>query len=116
PPPGGGGAAHAAVRAAVAAEHRGGAGAAFLDALAARVAVGVAAVAAVYDPGCLVLGGEIGHAGGTVLASRAEASLATLSPVRTRILPTALGREAIVRGGLRTTCDAAQAELFAPAG
>lgn len=35
----------------------------FLEALAARIAVGVAAVAAVLDPGCVVLGGEVGRAG-----------------------------------------------------
>ncbi|MEU3298266.1 ROK family transcriptional regulator [Streptomyces sp. NPDC006678] len=93
----------------------GGPGGAFLDALAGQLAVGAAAVAAVLDPGCVVLGGEIGHAGGTALASRVEARLATLSPVSTEIRPAALGGEAILRGALLTARDAAQAELFAPA-
>ncbi|MGW8953646.1 ROK family transcriptional regulator [Streptomyces sp. NPDC055709] len=93
----------------------GGLGGAFLDALAGQLAVGAAAVAAVLDPGCVVLGGEIGHAGGTALASRVEARLATLSPVSTEIRPAALGGEAILRGALLTARDAAQAELFAPA-
>ncbi|MFJ6631346.1 ROK family transcriptional regulator [Streptomyces sp. NPDC091376] len=92
-----------------------GRGGAFLDALAGQLAVGAAAVAAVLDPGCVVLGGEIGHAGGSALASRVEARLATLSPVSTEIRPAALGGEAILRGALLTARDAAQAELFAPA-
>ncbi|MFD7227453.1 ROK family transcriptional regulator [Streptomyces sp. NPDC059881] len=106
-----------AVRVAAAGDSGGpdGPGGAFLDALAGQLAVGAAAVAAVLDPGCVVLGGEIGHAGGTALASRVEARLATLSPVSTEIRPAALGGEAILRGALLTARDAAQAELFAPA-
>ncbi|MDG4866363.1 ROK family transcriptional regulator, partial [Streptomyces sp. T-3] len=42
--------------------------AAFLDALADRLALGAASVAAVLDPGCVVLGGEVGRAGGAPLA------------------------------------------------
>src|SRR5580693_5013590 len=38
---------------------------AFLDDLAQRVAVGVASVCVVLDPGLVVLGGEVGRAGGT---------------------------------------------------
>ena len=36
----------------------------FLDALADRLALGAASVVAVLDPGCVVLGGEVGQAGG----------------------------------------------------
>lgn len=36
----------------------------FLDALADRLAIGVASVVAILDPGCLVLGGEVGRAAG----------------------------------------------------
>ena len=42
---------------------------AFLDDLAHRVAVGVASVCVVLDPGLVVLGGEVGRAGGTALAA-----------------------------------------------
>src|ERR1700733_310276 len=51
----------------------GGPGASFLDELAHRVAVGVASVCAVLDPGLVVLGGDVGRAGGTVLADRVAA-------------------------------------------
>ncbi|WP_391653745.1 ROK family transcriptional regulator [Streptomyces tamarix] len=104
-----------AVRAAASDECDGGPADAFLDALAERLAVGVAAVAAVLDPGCVVLGGEVGHAGGTRLASRVEARLGALSPVRTRVRPAELGGQAVLRGAVLTARDAAQAELFAPA-
>ncbi|GAA3369142.1 ROK family transcriptional regulator [Streptomyces sannanensis] len=86
----------------------------FLGALAERLAVGAAAVTAVLDPGCVVLGGEIGHAGGEALAARVEARLASLSPLRTEVRAAALGGEAVLRGALFAARDAAQEELFAP--
>ncbi|HEY9370661.1 ROK family transcriptional regulator [Streptomyces sp.] len=87
---------------------------AFLDALADRLAVGAAAVVSVLDPGCVVLGGENGHAGGTALAARVEARLAVLSPLRTEVRPTALGDGAVLRGALLRARDAAQDDLFGP--
>ncbi|MGP8303179.1 ROK family transcriptional regulator [Streptomyces inhibens] len=105
--------AEALVRAAVAA---GDAGAAFLDALAARVSLGVAAVCAVLDPGCVVLGGEIGLAGGDALADRVAGHLARLSPLRTDVRAGAVGGRAVLRGAVLAAMDAAQNELFAPAG
>ncbi|MDN3295778.1 ROK family transcriptional regulator [Streptomyces ficellus] len=90
-----------------------GRGDAFLDALAGRLALGAAAVSAVLDPGCVVLGGELGHAGGTALATRVETRLAALSPLRTEVRASALGGAAVLRGALLTVRDAAQDELFA---
>ncbi|MFG3508642.1 ROK family transcriptional regulator [Streptomyces sp. NPDC047821] len=87
---------------------------AFLDALADRLALGAAAVSAVLDPGCVVLGGETGHAGGPGLAARVEARLAALSPVRTEVRAGVLGGAAVLRGALLTVRDAAQDALFAP--
>ncbi|MEU6979960.1 MULTISPECIES: ROK family transcriptional regulator [unclassified Streptomyces] len=84
----------------------------FLDALAARLAIGAASVAAVLDPGCVVLGGETGHRGGPALAARVEARLATLSPLRTEVRATTLGDAGILRGALLTARDAAQDALF----
>lgn len=52
----------------------------FLDALAERLAIGAAGVVAVLDPGLIVLGGELGHAGGQLLASRVQRALAALTP------------------------------------
>ncbi|MEV0681973.1 ROK family transcriptional regulator [Actinosynnema sp. NPDC050436] len=100
----------AAVRDAVA----GGADA-FLDALADRVAVGAASIAAVLDPGCVVLGGEVGRAGGDELADRVAARLAAASPIATVVRASALGGEAVLRGALLAACESAQDDLFATA-
>jgi predicted NBD/HSP70 family sugar kinase len=86
----------------------------FLDALADRLAIGAASVVAVLDPGCVVLGGEVGQAGGEVLAARVEARLAALSPLPTEVRPSALGGAAVLRGALLMARDTAQDELFAP--
>ncbi|MFJ2560073.1 MULTISPECIES: ROK family transcriptional regulator [unclassified Streptomyces] len=88
--------------------------AAFLDALADRLAIGAAAVAAVLDPGRIVLAGEVGHAGGEALAARVEDRLAAMSPLRTEVRPGTLGGAAVLRGALLTARDAAQDALFAP--
>ncbi|MYT18012.1 Sugar kinase of the NBD/HSP70 family, may contain an N-terminal HTH domain [Streptomyces sp. SceaMP-e96] len=101
------------VRSAVAA---GDAGAAFLDALAARIALGVAAVCAVLDPGCVVLGGEIGRGGGAALADRVAGHLARLSPLRTDVRAGAVGGRAVLLGAVLAARDAAQNELFGAAG
>ncbi|WP_046731949.1 ROK family transcriptional regulator [Streptomyces humi] len=88
----------------------------FLDALADRIAVGVAAVVAVLDPGCVVLGGEIGPAGGAVLAERVEARLRLMSPLATEVRASTLGGAAVLRGALLTARERAQDDLFAPPG
>ncbi|GHH48266.1 ROK family transcriptional regulator [Streptomyces candidus] len=87
----------------------------FLDALTERLALGAASVAAVLDPGCVVLGGELGLAGGKVLAARVEARLAQLSPLRTEVRAGELGGGAVLGGALLVAREAAQDELFAPA-
>ncbi|MFI0987273.1 ROK family transcriptional regulator [Streptomyces exfoliatus] len=84
----------------------------FLDALARRLAVGAAAVAAVLDPGCVVLAGETGHQGGVELAARVRSALSGLSPLRTEVRATALGDAAVLRGALLRARDAAQDALF----
>lgn len=102
-----------AVRAALAGE---GGSEAFLSALADRLAVGAAAVASVIDPGCVVLAGEVGHAGGQALAARVEERLAMMSPLRTEVRAGLLGGSAVLRGALLAARDAAQDELFTPGG
>ncbi|MER6844276.1 ROK family transcriptional regulator [Streptomyces platensis] len=101
------------VRAAVAA---GDTGAAFLDALAARIALGVAAVCAVLDPGCVVLGGEVGRGGGAELADRVTGHLSRLSPLRTDVRAGAVGGRAVLLGAVLAARDAAQNDLFGTAG
>ncbi|MEU9100052.1 ROK family transcriptional regulator [Streptomyces sp. NPDC048361] len=88
----------------------------FLDALAERIAVGAASVVAVLDPGLIVLGGELGHAGGQLLAARVQRRLAALTPLVTEVRPSELGDGAVLGGALLTARDAAQDELFAPKG
>ncbi|MGI5141448.1 ROK family transcriptional regulator [Streptomyces sp. CA-106110] len=86
----------------------------FLDALADRLAIGAASVTAVLDPGCVVLGGEIGQAGGEVLAARVAERLTRMSPLPTEVRASVLGGGAVLRGALLTARDGAQDELFAP--
>ncbi|MGW0844793.1 ROK family transcriptional regulator [Streptomyces sp. NPDC002787] len=86
----------------------------FLDVLADRLALGAASVVAVLDPGCVVLGGEVGQAGGDVLAARVEARLTAMSPLPTEVRPSTLGGAAVLRGALLMAREAAQDELFGP--
>ncbi|MEV1046591.1 ROK family transcriptional regulator [Streptomyces sp. NPDC049916] len=102
-----------AVRGALAAGERGGP---FLDELADRLAVGAAAVVSVLDPGCLLLAGAVGHAGGDGLAARVEERLTAMSPLRTEVRAGSLGDGAVLRGALLAARDAAQDALFTPAG
>ncbi|NED81625.1 ROK family transcriptional regulator, partial [Streptomyces sp. SID11233] len=98
-----------AVRAALAGE---GDSEAFLDALTDRLALGAAAVASVLDPGCVLLSGEVGHAGGDALAARVEERLAMMSPLRTEVRAGLLGGTAVLRGALLAAREAAQDALF----
>ena len=86
----------------------------FLDALAERIAIGAASVVAILDPGLIVLGGELGHAGGRSLAARVQRALAALTPLATEVRPSELGDGAVLGGALLTARDAAQDEIFAP--
>jgi predicted NBD/HSP70 family sugar kinase len=86
----------------------------FLDTLADRLALGVASVVALLDPGFVVLGGEVGQAGGDELAVRVAARIGRMSPLPAEVRPSALGDGAVLRGALLTAQDGAQDELFAP--
>ncbi|AMW09286.1 transcriptional regulator [Streptomyces qaidamensis] len=86
----------------------------FLDALADRIAVGVASVVAILDPGCVVLGGEVGQAGGGCLAARVQDRIARMTPLPTEVRATTLGGGAVLRGALLRARDRAQEELFTP--
>ncbi|MDX3802742.1 ROK family transcriptional regulator [Streptomyces sp. AK04-3B] len=87
----------------------------FLDALADRLALGAASVVAVLDPGCVVLGGEVGQAGGKVLADRVARRLRHMAPLPTEVRPGVLGGGAVLRGALLTARESAQEDLFATA-
>jgi len=112
--------AEAAVRAAVAAVAAGEAGdgggergSAFLAELAARVATGVAAVSVVLDPGLVVLGGEVGLAGGTALASRVAAEVRRICPARPEVVPTGVAGRPVLRGAILAAVEQARGELLA---
>jgi predicted NBD/HSP70 family sugar kinase len=87
--------------------------AAFLDELAHRVAVGVASVCVVLDPGLVVLGGEVGKAGGTALADRVAEGVAGICPARPRVVPTGVPGEPVLRGAMLAALGQARAALLA---
>jgi predicted NBD/HSP70 family sugar kinase len=99
-----------AVQAAARGEER---AAAFLTELAGRVATGVAAVSVVLDPGLVVLGGDVGLAGGGELASRVAAEVGRISPARPAVVPTAVDGAPVLRGAILAAVDQARAELLA---
>ncbi|MFF5188907.1 ROK family transcriptional regulator [Streptomyces sp. NPDC000345] len=84
----------------------------FLEALADRLALGAASVVAVLDPGCVVLGGEVGQAGGEELAGRVARRLRSLTPLPTEVRPGVLGGGGVLRGALLTARESAQEDLF----
>jgi predicted NBD/HSP70 family sugar kinase len=85
---------------------------AHVTALAVRIAVGIAAVVAVLDPGLVVLAGEVGQAGGAPLADAVEAALRDLSVLHTHVAATGLTEDAVLLGALDTTLDAVRTALL----
>jgi predicted NBD/HSP70 family sugar kinase len=102
-----------AVRAAISAVGEPGNARVFLDELAHRVAVGVASVCVVLDPGLVVLGGEVGRAGGPALADRVAAAVASIWPSRPRVVPTGVPGEPVLRGAMLAAVSQARAALLA---
>jgi predicted NBD/HSP70 family sugar kinase len=106
-----GGAVQAALGAASAGDRQ--SGEAFLGELAHRVAVGIASVCVVLDPGLVVLGGEVGRAGGTILADRVAAAVASIWPSRPRVVPTSVPGEPVLRGAMQAAVAQARTALLA---
>jgi predicted NBD/HSP70 family sugar kinase len=94
----------------------GSAGAAFLDELAQRVSIGVAAVCVVLDPGLVVLGGAVGQAGGPELATRVAAEVARICLARPVVVPTSVPDEPVLRGALQAALAQARAALLGSLG
>jgi predicted NBD/HSP70 family sugar kinase len=88
-------------------------GSAFLTELAGRVATGVASICVVLDPGLVVLGGEVGLAGGTDLAARVAAEVGRISPTRPQVVPTSVTGDPVLCGAIRAAVDQARQELLA---
>lgn len=78
--------------------HAASGGGAFLDELAGRLAVGLAIVAAVLDPGQVILGGPVGAAGGRLLAQRTQRALRSTSRLSCAVLPSAVAADAVLGG------------------
>ncbi|MCD0453591.1 ROK family transcriptional regulator [Actinocorallia sp. API 0066] len=89
-----------------------GASAAFLDALATRLALGVAAVNIVLDLGLVVVTGALGAAGGTPLARRIEHAVARISPTRPNVVPGRVTTTPVLQGALDTAVAHAREEVF----
>jgi predicted NBD/HSP70 family sugar kinase len=93
-----------------------GGGAAFMDDLAHRVSIGIAAVCVVLDPGLVVLGGTVGRAGGPDLAARVQAGVAGLCLARPTVLPTAVPDEPVLLGATQAALAQARAALLGSLG
>jgi predicted NBD/HSP70 family sugar kinase/DNA-binding transcriptional ArsR family regulator len=85
----------------------------FLTALADRIAVGLAAVVAVLDPPLVVLGGELGQAGGQALADAVSMAMRRVAPLETTIAPTSIDDDAVLLGGLEAGLAAVREALIA---
>jgi predicted NBD/HSP70 family sugar kinase len=94
----------------------GGKGAAFMDELAHRVSIGVAAVCVVLDPGLVVLGGTVGRAGGAELAARVAAGVPRLCLARPTVIPTSLRGEPVLHGAMQAALAQARVGLLGSLG
>ncbi|MGS2641546.1 ROK family protein [Streptosporangium sp. LJ11] len=98
------------VAAAVAAGKR---GEPLIDDIAGRLALGVASVCVVLDPGLVVLAGEVSRAGGDELTSRIEEAVARSCPVRPQVVASEVGGNPVLRGAVIAALDQAREEIFA---
>jgi predicted NBD/HSP70 family sugar kinase len=87
-------------------------GSEFVADLALRVATGVAAIAVVLDPGLVVLGGDVGRAGGMELASRVEAEVGRICPAHPEVVPTTVTGGPVLRGAILAAVDQARRTLL----
>lgn len=83
-----------------------------LDALAERVALGVATIAEVVDPGLVVLGGGTGHAGGPDLSLRVQRAVDAICPVAVEVRASEVADNPVLLGATLLALDAARDETF----
>jgi predicted NBD/HSP70 family sugar kinase len=105
-------AAETAEKAVAAAAIAGPAGLAVIDELARRIALGVTGVSLILDPTLIVLSGEVGRAGGALLARRVEAQVARISLVTPRVAATGVPADPVLRGAVRLALRSAQADVL----
>jgi len=87
-------------------------GAAFIAALAQRVAVGVAAVVAVLDPALVVLAGAVAQAGGSRLRDAVAVAIRAAAPLEAEIATTSLADDAVLLGALDAALDVVREDLI----
>jgi predicted NBD/HSP70 family sugar kinase len=78
---------------------------------AARLALAIATVTPVLDPELVVLGGGIGR-NGDLLLEPIEHELRQLLPFRPRVMVSALGEDAVLRGAIATALAVARDRVF----
>ncbi|MFN8168081.1 MAG: ROK family transcriptional regulator [Candidatus Nanopelagicales bacterium] len=83
-----------------------------LDELAARIALGLAVIVAVLDPGVVVLGGAVGRAGGKALAARTAHAFRAVSPLRCRIVASAVEGDPSLAGARAVAGERARDRLL----
>ncbi|MFC5290527.1 ROK family transcriptional regulator [Actinokineospora guangxiensis] len=84
----------------------------FRQALARRVARGVAAVVAVMEPPVVVLAGEVGRAGGEPLCWEVRAALAELSVLVADIVPSAVDGDTVLTGAVEAARERVWAAIL----
>ncbi|WP_189236830.1 ROK family transcriptional regulator [Planomonospora parontospora] len=87
-------------------------GTALLDDIAGRLALGVASVCVVLDPGLVVLAGEVGQAGGDALTTRIEEAVARICPVRPQVAASEVEGNPVLRGAVLEALEQAREEIF----
>lgn len=86
-----------------------------VEAEARLLAQAVSTIAAVMDPELVILGGGVGH-NGDLLLEPIERELSRLTPLSMRVVTSALGTDAVLRGAVGTAVSAAWDRLLgAPA-
>jgi predicted NBD/HSP70 family sugar kinase len=94
----------------------GGHGAPYLDELARRLALGVAAAATILDPGLVVLSGETALAAGPALAERVRDAVPRIAPVHPAVALSTIGDPGPLRGATWRAVELARRELLDRAG
>lgn len=85
----------------------------FLEELADRIAVGLAAIVAVLDPPLVVLAGDAAQAGGETLCAAVRAAMRHRAPLETTVALTAIDDDPVLLGGLAAGLTATQKALIA---
>ncbi|MEU0556113.1 ROK family transcriptional regulator [Dactylosporangium sp. NPDC006015] len=85
----------------------------FVTTLAGRIAIGLSAVVAVLDPPLVVIGGEVGQAGGPVLSTAVATALAEAAPLETSIATSTLTDDAALLGAQEAGRSAVRDSILA---